>query len=333
MPAGRLQARTPLHLSNIVALIVLIRRVAHIRATWRDHIKHRNAPQTLGLQIHDEEERVALLNQMSDPKRYWDYYNGDLRKDYADVWKMNSETARLVRMAGFKSGTALDSIIESSTNSYYLEYIQREMAGCITQLAKRGSGKEVVAVKMAEYPQAFVLRQEAKCLLRLNHPCIIRIIDIVKWTKGFALVYPSEPSADLDQLCRFQYGISEDDTLHVFKQLLSAVKYLQEQGIAHTKLTPHSILARRDSNDKITIIVTDLQDWMQIGASTSGNGSEIGGEEVVKFTAWERLNYAFLPPERWMQNGYTASVYTDMWSCGLILVRLVLTRGYKFDTC
>lgn len=97
--------------------------------------------------------------------------------------------------------------------------------------------------------------------------------------------------------------LQESEAVNYFIQLINAIEYIHKQGITHRDLKPENILL---SNSILKVIDFGLSNTYRQGEMLS--------------TACGSPSYA--PPEMILGRRYHG-IYTDLWSCGIILFAMV----------
>eukprot|EP01147_Barroeca_monosierra_P003685 gene3685-6237_t len=158
------------------------------------------------------------------------------------------------------------------------------------------------------------LMAEVDILLRLEHPNIIHIHDMIDSPNFLYIILEFAKGGELFDRIVEKDGFSEPEAKFFFLQLLDAVSYLHEQGVAHRDLKPENILLASTDNDSL-VKVTDF-----------GLAKLVGPQSFMKtmcgtpsYQAPEVLNTSLH-----RQEGYGQAV--DMWSLGVILY--ILLVGY-----
>ncbi|KAF6323439.1 hypothetical protein mRhiFer1_008411 [Rhinolophus ferrumequinum] len=95
------------------------------------------------------------------------------------------------------------------------------------------------------------LLHEVRCMADLHHPNIVQLLHMISLAESLYLVMELVPGGVmLDYLC--DHGrMSEDTARGVFWQLLSALHYCHEKGIAHWDLQPQNVLLDAQMNAKL----------------------------------------------------------------------------------
>lgn len=89
---------------------------------------------------------------------------------------------------------------------------------------------------------------EAKVLIRLNHPCIVQVLTVFKALGTAYYVMPLVKGAELNQAAPAPGQINEAWLRPVLEQLLGALDYLHGQGLLHRDIKPSNILLRHDGS-------------------------------------------------------------------------------------
>eukprot|EP01125_Pyxidicula_operculata_P019835 TRINITY_DN721_c0_g1_i1.p1 TRINITY_DN721_c0_g1~~TRINITY_DN721_c0_g1_i1.p1 ORF type:complete len:340 (+),score=71.61 TRINITY_DN721_c0_g1_i1:175-1194(+) len=153
-----------------------------------------------------------------------------------------------------------------------------------------------------------MLANEVDILLKLDHPNIVKLLDLFDTERYLYLVMELVTGGELfDRIVeREQY--SERDAREVMKQLFNAIAYIHSKGIVHRDLKPENLLLETTEDDT-TIKLTDF------------GLSKIYSEHMLQ-TACGTPGY--VAPEILKCHGYTSAI--DMWSAGVIMY--ILLCGY-----
>jgi len=176
---------------------------------------------------------------------------------------------------------------------------------------EKATGREV-AIKIVKKETAShkpeMLKNEVDILLTLDHPHIIKLLDLFDTPDTLYLVMELVTGGELfDRIvAREQY--SEQDAREVMRQVFDAIRYIHSKGIVHRDLKPENLLLESESDDT-SIRLTDF------------GLSRIYTSEMMS-TACGTPGY--VAPEILESKGYTSAV--DMWSAGVIMY--ILLCGY-----
>jgi protein-serine/threonine kinase len=179
--------------------------------------------------------------------------------------------------------------------------------------------------------------REISILRDLSHPNIVRLHEMVETDRHIGIIMEYASGGELfDHILNNRY-LKDNAARRLFAQLVSGVGYLHKKGIVHRDLKLENLLLDRNRN----IIITDFG-----FANTFDPVDELGEEieynltnkEFVKRMRLDKPNAKGLRRGDLMQTScgspcYAApelvvsdSLYTgrkvDVWSCGVILVRI-----------
>lgn len=153
-----------------------------------------------------------------------------------------------------------------------------------------------------------LLTREIQIMKNITHPNILRLFEVFEDDEQFFLVMELVDGKELfDKIVeRGQY--SEKDASNIARQIINAVEYLHEKGIAHRDLKPENLLSSGNEEDE-SIKIADFgfskdfnEDKLQTSCGSPG----------------------YVAPEVLTSESYNKSV--DMWSIGVIIY--ILLCGY-----
>lgn len=154
--------------------------------------------------------------------------------------------------------------------------------------------------------QAASIASEVAILKRLEHPCVIRVHQVIDTAEAVFLVLDLVEGGELfDKIVAIQ-RYSEPAAKFLFYQMVLALQYLHASGISHRDLKPENILLSSAREAETLIKITDF-----------GLSKFVDGAALMK-TFCGTPNY--LAPEVLQTKGdgqYTNKV--DNWSLGVIL--------------
>ena len=145
---------------------------------------------------------------------------------------------------------------------------------------------------------------------RLNHPNVIRLLDIIENEKAIYLVMEWCEEELFDYIVSNE-RLNELEACKIFGQILAAVEYIHSLNIAHRDLKPENILF--DQNGIIKIVDFGLSNTFSSNSTLS--------------TACGSPGYA--SPDMLKGQPYNG-VRVDVWSLGVVLYAMIV--GYlPFD--
>eukprot|EP01094_Clydonella_sp_ATCC50884_P025484 TRINITY_DN670_c1_g1_i1.p1 TRINITY_DN670_c1_g1~~TRINITY_DN670_c1_g1_i1.p1 ORF type:complete len:390 (+),score=108.39 TRINITY_DN670_c1_g1_i1:121-1170(+) len=182
----------------------------------------------------------------------------------------------------------------------------------VVEATEKATG-EKFAVKcikktMVEGEDIKLLRREIKIMKRVNHPNILKLFEVFEDEDEFYLVMELVNGKELFEKIVEKGQYSEKDSSHIVKQIVSAVQYLHEQGIAHRDLKPENLLSAGDDENEV-IKIADF-----------GFSKNFGEEKLMTSCG----SPGYVAPEVLTSESYDKAV--DMWSVGVIIY--ILLCGY-----
>ena len=139
---------------------------------------------------------------------------------------------------------------------------------------------------------------ESKVLREFDHPCIVRFIDLIDYEGFYYLIMEKCVGKSLLDVVNEGWRPSKrQQTIKVFRQLISVLDYLRSKSFVHRDIKPENIIV--DENDNIKLL--DFGFCCQISDSTYCAGS---------------LHYA--PPE-YLGTKMSYGTAGDIWSAGIVL--------------
>ena len=162
-----------------------------------------------------------------------------------------------------------------------------------------------------------IMSKEFELLSKLSHPNIIKLFTFYTTDINFNIISEYFKEGTLDSKIKKHKIFTEKQVKHVVKQLLSVVKYLNENNLVHTDITPDIIYIK----DIITEGKQELYNIkiLQFGSST------------INIHNTNNALY-YMSPEL-IGNKYHQT--SDIWSIGVILYQMIYDnlpfKGYKED--
>lgn len=87
---------------------------------------------------------------------------------------------------------------------------------------------------------------EIQTLARIDNPNIVKFYEMLKTPNNYYFVYEFCNNGTLEDLLKTKVTFSEEEAIHIFKQLVNAYKTLVEEHIMHRDLKPANILLHND---------------------------------------------------------------------------------------
>ena len=151
--------------------------------------------------------------------------------------------------------------------------------------------------------------KEARTISQLDHPNIIRILDIFKENNTAYYVMDFIEGSSLDDIVNKRGALPEREAVDYIKQVASALDYIHQRSINHLDVKPANIMVRND-NKAILIDFGVSKQYDEQGEQTS--------------TTPVGISYGYAPLEQYRPGGVSEfSPQADIYSLGATLYRLL----------
>ena len=153
-----------------------------------------------------------------------------------------------------------------------------------------------------------MLRKEFEMMIQFQHPHVVRAFSIEP-VEGLGICIVME-WIEGDTLLHFlQKGLSRETKEKLVDELLDALLYLQEKGVAHRDLKPENVMVTYNGNT-VKLIDFGLADSDQYAVLKQAGGTE-----------------GYMSPEQGIGN--RADTRNDIYSFGVILKEMEMGKGYE----
>jgi serine/threonine protein kinase len=158
------------------------------------------------------------------------------------------------------------------------------------------------------------LKREIAIMKHLKHDHIVQMKEVLQTAKHIYIVLDLITGGELFDRIVAAKRFDENTGRKYFQQLINAIYYCHQQGIAHRDLKPENLLL-------------DGQDRLKVSDFGLSNLQQRGNDSAMLQTVCGTPNY--VAPEVLKEKGYNG-FNADVWSCGVIL--FVMLAGYlPFD--
>lgn len=181
----------------------------------------------------------------------------------------------------------------------------------IVYKAQHKRDKSYVAVKIVKKKKLpnevkHSLRKETEILQQLNHPHILKLVDVYEDPEDCYLVTELMKGGDLYNNIASKHHYSESGVKSICKKLFRAISYCHECKIAHRDLKPENILLA-DPNDDTNVKIADFG-FAKYSANNYSLSTQLG-------------THGYAAPE--IVKGQRYGTKVDMWSLGVIMYILL----------
>jgi tRNA A-37 threonylcarbamoyl transferase component Bud32 len=176
--------------------------------------------------------------------------------------------------------------------------------------SKRG---ESVAIRqiMLGSPNVNRLERTLRALMRLVHPSIVRILDVIRDSRAIFVVLERATGTSLQRV--IQLGrLTPIEAACVMTALAEALQYAHEQGALHGDLTPASVVLEQDGVPRVTDFGIDCAD-AEACTALDKPAATIG-------------TLAYMAPERLTAEASGFTALTDVYALGATFYHLLTGR-------
>jgi len=165
---------------------------------------------------------------------------------------------------------------------------------------------------LSDRPDA--LEDELKVMLKLKHPNVVKLMDILNYWDGWMVIVMELCSGGTliyDVVEKTRSGLSERRAKFIFRQIAEAVNYLHKNNICHRDLNGTNILLKYEGKDEIRIVDFGSA---RILKSQQDMLTTFSGAEVIRAPEITEDNIPYDPTK------------SDSWSMGCILYKMLTNR-------
>lgn len=149
-----------------------------------------------------------------------------------------------------------------------------------------------------KYRKRFV--DEAKTLINLDHPGVVKVVDIFEENNTSYIVMPFVEGETLQHIVDVRGRLPYDVAVNYIAQLSEAVAYIHEKHILHRDIKPENLIITPQNK----VVLIDF-----------GSAREFVNDEVQRHTAILTQGYA--PPEQYASKSKKGN-YTDIYAMGAV---------------
>lgn len=187
---------------------------------------------------------------------------------------------------------------------FFKEYCERDDSTSRVTIPTSGN-REIVE----RFKQKFI--KEAKTIFRLNHPNIVRILDVFEENGTAYYVMDYIEGESLGDMVKRRGAIPEAEALDYVKDAASALEYIHSKNINHLDIKPSNLVLRHDDGK---VLVIDFGVAKQYDAVTSEGTT----------TTPVGISHGYSPAEQYRKNGVQAfSPQSDVYALAATLFKLL----------
>lgn len=166
-----------------------------------------------------------------------------------------------------------------------------------------------------------LLRTEIAILRLVEHPFIVRLIDVFETVENMYLVMELLKGGELYHCIVGRPRFSADEAYVLLKQLMEGISYLHSAGIVHRDMKPENILLSKPIPKG-----SRLDSSFQVKLADFGLSKLVAPNEILKLPCG---TISYVAPEVLSQEGY--GIEADNWSIGVIMY-LVIRGKLPFNS-
>ena len=149
------------------------------------------------------------------------------------------------------------------------------------------------------------IKKEISILQRLRHKNVIQLYEIMETNKSLYIVMEYCEGKELFDYISKRKHLTEREACRYFQQIINGVEYLHLSYVTHRDLKPENLLL----DNKKRILISDF-------------GLSILSKDYNNLLSTPCGTPSYAPPEMLVGKKYNG-VYSDIWSCGIILYTML----------
>lgn len=192
------------------------------------------------------------------------------------------------------------------------EVVGQGSLGVVRRATRRGPAQEgtecapqrlvVKTVHTSDPELVYTAEKEHKLLMGLQHPNIVRIIDLIvdPAAHRIDILMPLIPGARLYDLVKRRGILAEDFARPLFTQLMRAVLHCHTRRVCHRDIKPENIMVSQKEDGSSHLVLLDFNVACYAGGLTPTGTPQ------------------YKAPEAWQEH-HSYNELTDVWSAGVCL--------------
>ena len=159
------------------------------------------------------------------------------------------------------------------------------------------------------FKQKFI--KEARTIFRLNHPNIVRILDVFEENDTAYYVMEYIEGESLSDMVTRRGAIPEAEALGYVKDAASALEYIHSKNINHLDIKPGNLVLRKEDG-KVLVIDFGVAKQYDLATSQGTTTTPVG------------ISHGYSPAEQYRKNGVQAfSPQSDVYALAATLFKLL----------
>jgi serine/threonine protein kinase len=151
---------------------------------------------------------------------------------------------------------------------------------------------------------------EARSLAQMNHPNIVRVMDLIEDNESAAFVMEHIEGRTLRDYLEEKGKLPDDEIKHLFGQMLDAVGYVHEKGLIHRDIKPSNFMLDGRGNIKLLDFgIAKAHDSSAAEYTQTGTGVQMGTP-------------MYMSPEQ-IVSTKAVTTQSDIYSMGVVLWQMV----------
>jgi len=203
-----------------------------------------------------------------------------------------------------------------------IDTISKGNFGANYKASKVGS-QDFFLIKEIKKASMLNLSGTIEILKNINHPNILKFIDSKEDPDKIYIIFEYCNGGSLEQyLMEKQKPFSEEEVQYIVKQVVEALKYLNEKGIVHRDLVISNLLINYESEEDLNqknILKAKIK-LADFSLSTYLEKGKLLDQAVG--------NVKYIPPEILKHQSYDETI--DIWSLGVVC-SLLLANSYPYE--
>lgn len=197
----------------------------------------------------------------------------------------------------------IDAEIEVTIKEFFMkELCNRDEASSVVTVPSTGSAELV-----EKFRQKFI--KEAKNISKLNHPHIIKVLDVFEENGTAYYVMEYIDGGSLSDMIEKQGFLSEEEALRYTRQIASALQYIHAHNMNHLDVKPGNVLLRQNGD----VVLIDF------GMSKN---YDLAGEQTTSSPIGVSVGYAPIEQSRVGGLGMFSPA-TDIYSLGATMFKML----------